>query len=95
MFLIRVNPRFNQPHPSREQLLHHPLFDGAGFVPTLLQRGDLGVHVGEDGGDGVLLITRFWNLESSRVAELNSLTRLYRVAPCANAYHNGYARQNL
>ena len=37
-----------------QQFLHHALLEGAGLVAPLLQRGDLRVHVGEDGGDGGL-----------------------------------------
>jgi len=32
--------------------------DAPGLVLPALQRGDLGVHVGEDGGDGLLLRER-------------------------------------
>ena len=54
--VIRANPRFKQPHPSREQLLYHALLDGAGFVATLLQCSDLGIHVRENGGNGDLFV---------------------------------------
>ena len=30
-----------------------PCLNRAGLVEVVLQRGDLGVHVGEDGGDGL------------------------------------------
>ncbi len=43
--LFRLLTRLHQPHAPREQLLHHALLDGAGFVATLLQRGNLGIHV--------------------------------------------------
>ena len=44
--------------------MHHPLLDGTGLVPASLQRGDLGVHVGEDDGDGGLLIFVARNTET-------------------------------
>ena len=42
----------------REQFLHHALLELAGFGELRLQRGDLRVHVGEDGGDGGLFSDR-------------------------------------
>ena len=45
--------RFHQPHAPCEEL-HHPLFDGESFVPTLFQYGDLSIHIGEDSGDGAV-----------------------------------------
>ena len=41
-----------------EELLHHAVLDGAGLVAASFQCGDLGVHIGEDGGDGCLLLDR-------------------------------------
>lgn len=43
-----------QPCLPGEQFLHHTLFEGARLGQPLLQRLDLGIHVGEDGGDGGL-----------------------------------------
>ena len=42
-----------QPNPAGQERLHHALLDGAGLVSASFQRGDFGVHVGEDGGDGI------------------------------------------
>ena len=44
----------HQPHPPRQQLLHHPLLDQPRLGQLRLQRLDRGVHVAEDGGDGSL-----------------------------------------
>ena len=44
----------DEPRLAGEQFLHHGLLEGAGLVAALLQRRQLGVHVGEDGGDGGL-----------------------------------------
>ena len=54
--VIRDTPRFRQPHPPGEELLHHPLLDGDGFVSTLFQCSNLGIHIGENSGDGALFI---------------------------------------
>ena len=45
-----------QTYSSGEQLLHHALLDLAGLGEFFFQRGDLGVHVAQDGCDGGL----FW-----------------------------------
>ena len=42
----------NEPRLAGEQLLHHRLLEVAGLITAGLQRRQLGVHVGEDGGDG-------------------------------------------
>ena len=58
--------RFHQPDSTGEELLHHALLDCAGLVAASFKRGDLGVHVGEDRGDGVLLVDmRKRHLETS------------------------------
>ena len=44
-----------QAEGTGEELLHHPLSDGAGLFEAALQSGDLCVHVGEEGGNGALL----------------------------------------
>ena len=69
--VIRVNPRFRGPHPPLKQLLHHPLFDGDGFISALLQCGDLGIHVGEDSSDGAL----FYNILQASVKARRCRTR--------------------
>ena len=50
--------RREQPDPSGEEFLHHTLLELVGFGQLGFQRGDLGVHVGEDGGDGGLFEKR-------------------------------------
>ena len=47
-----------QPNPPGQQRLHHGLLDLARFGELGFERGEFGVHVGEDGGDGGLLSTR-------------------------------------
>ena len=46
---------FHQPHLTRKQLLHHALFDVAGFVSTLFQCGNSGIYIHErvDDADGM------------------------------------------
>ena len=44
----------NQSRSSGQQLLHHALLEGAGLGQPGFEGGDLGVHVGEHGGDGGL-----------------------------------------
>jgi len=44
----------NQANSAGQQFLHHALFEGAGFFTTGFESGDFGIHVGEDGGDGLL-----------------------------------------
>jgi hypothetical protein len=46
--------RSYEARPSSEQLLHHRLLERAGLFAAGFQRRQLGVHVGEDGGDGGL-----------------------------------------
>ena len=41
---------------TRQQLLHHALLHGLRLVELFFQRGDVGIHVGEDGGDGGLFL---------------------------------------
>ena len=65
---------FHQPYLPREELLHHPLLDGVRFVATLLQRGNLGIYVREDGGDGTLFTIVIWDKE----AKLPNLFRIRR-----------------
>ena len=43
-----------QPNPSRQQVLHHPLFNLLIFGEFGFHGSDFGVHVGEDGGDAGL-----------------------------------------
>ena len=52
--VFRIVIRDGQADGAGEELLHHTLLDGAGLVEAVFQRGDLGVHVGEDGGNGLL-----------------------------------------
>src|SRR5690348_56811 len=47
---------------SCEKLLHHRLFHVAGLGAARFQRSDFGGHVGEDVGDGGLLIDRRRNM---------------------------------
>ena len=49
-------PCWKEPRPPREQLLHHPLLERLGLLATLRERGELGVHLGEDAGDGGLFV---------------------------------------
>ena len=56
--VFRVGIGDGQPDGTGEELLHHTLLDRAGLVEAALQRGDLGVHVGEEGGDGLLFRER-------------------------------------
>ena len=51
---VELYIRLDQSRPSGEEFLHHALLEGAGLVPPLLQRRQLQVHVGENGGDGGL-----------------------------------------
>ena len=53
-------------NPSGEQFLHHALLEAAGLGELGFQRGDLGVHVGEDGGDGGLFMPRFRHVKLER-----------------------------
>ena len=48
--------RSYQPGFSGEQFLHHGLFESRVLARRRFQGRDLGVHVGEDSGDGGL----FW-----------------------------------
>ena len=50
--------------------MHHALFEGAGLGQSLLQRGDLGVHVGEYGGDGGLFFHMFGDRLSRQIDTL-------------------------
>jgi hypothetical protein len=43
-----------QPGAAGEEVLHHGLFEGAGFLPPLLQRRQLRVHLRQHLGDGGL-----------------------------------------
>ena len=45
-----------QTNPASQQLLHHALLDPAGLGEPGLKRGEFGVHVAEDGGDGGLFV---------------------------------------
>src|SRR5258708_24067396 len=45
----------HQSHLSCEEFLHHTQLDLLGFVEFRLQRNNLGVYVGKDGGNGLLL----------------------------------------
>jgi hypothetical protein len=44
----------NKANPAGQQFLHHALLEEFGFVSAGLQGGDLGIHVGENGGYGLL-----------------------------------------
>ena len=57
--MISAKRRSQQARPSGEEFLHHALLEGAGLVPPLLQRHQLHVHVGENGGDGGLFGERW------------------------------------
>ena len=71
--------RFHQPYLAGEELLHHALLDHAGLVAAGFEGGDLGVHVGEDGGDGGLF-RRALGTDSSTCDELVRFDSR-RVAP--------------
>ena len=50
--------------PSGEEVVHHALFDLAGFGEFGFEGGDFGVHVGEDHGYGRLLGLVGWERDS-------------------------------
>src|SRR6266516_4816163 len=52
--LRRIGRYSYQSDPSGEQVVHHAPLELAIFGELGFQRGDLGIHVGEDRGDGVL-----------------------------------------
>ena len=63
----------NEPRLAGEQLLHHGLLEVAGLVAAGFERRQLGVHVGEDGGDGGLFVMIGQrDLEGSYVATVDA-----------------------
>ena len=71
--------RFDQPHPTREKLLHHALLDDAWvFSRRRCKSGDFGVHVGEE--------RRRWRSCSSmyawRLDELSSIRKCLAISDC-------------
>jgi len=60
----KINRRNSyQPNPSGKQVVHHALFELAGFGELGFEGGDFGIHVGEDGGDGCLFWFLFWQCD--------------------------------
>ena len=52
---VTATPSY-QPYLSGQQIVHHALLEFAGFGEAGFEGGNLGVHVGEDGGDGGLFV---------------------------------------
>src|SRR6185436_4068082 len=80
-----------QANPPGQQLLHHALLELASFGELGFQRGNLGVHVGEDSGDGFLfgfggrerngdvaknLLVERWHSRSDRILQKPALNAL-------------------
>src|SRR5229473_1308062 len=51
-------------------MVHHALLDLAGFGELGFQRGDFGVHVGEDGGNLGLFVLICWEWDLKRIETL-------------------------
>ena len=69
-----------EPRPPGEQLLHHRLLEGTGLVAAGFEGGQLGVHVGEDGGDGGVF-GEWWNQELAVLQELEVAVVASRFYP--------------
>jgi hypothetical protein len=57
--MSRVLCLSHETDPPGQQLLHHPLLEQARLFSTGFEGGDLGVHVGEYGSNGILFICRW------------------------------------